>query len=184
MEGLLNFYSRNSHLSPPDALRQLVGSYSNGNGQNPGMPNDPLMAFNPAFNQQNQGQRTPGAGFGPNGPQQFQSPNPGAHLNLPVNTASPANMNMSPAMQHNALQQGGPMGQPQPNSVAMAHQHSQQGSGAGSQGPSANTSPHVTNANRKRRSSAVKTDLDGEAEVNGKVKASPRVGQKRQKSGP
>jgi len=70
--------------------------------------------------------------------------------------------------------------------VAMASQLSQQGSTTGSQGNSANTSPHVTN--KKRRASAVKTEMDadeggpvGGAGGNAKVKASPRVGGKRQK---
>jgi hypothetical protein len=187
LDGLFNYYSSahdegNKNLAPPEALRQLAASYSNNNNNIPGgnnnMPNGPPMPFNPAFNQQNPGQRTPAAGFGPNGPQQFQSPVPGAHLNLPVNAASPANMNMSPAMQHNAIQ-GNVMNQPQPNSVAMAHQLSQQGSTTGSQGTSANNSPHVTN--KKRRASAVKTEMDGDVEITGKVKQSPRVGGKRQK---
>ena len=68
----------------------------------------------------------------------------------------------------------------------MAAQLSQQGTNAsGSQGTSANTSPNVTN--KRRRASAVKVEGDdgGGMEVNGvggqKVKASPRVGGKRQK---
>jgi len=73
--------------------------------------------------------------------------------------------------------------------VAMVAQQSQQGTNtSGSQGTSANTSPNVSN---KRRRSTVKLEVDdggGHAEVNGsgppgatKVKASPRVGGKRQK---
>lgn len=96
------------------------------------------------------------------------------------NTASPANMNMSPAMHNHSLQQP-------PNSVGMAAQQSQQGTntsqGTGSQGTSANTSPNVTS--KRRRPSGVKTEMeDGGTEINGtgaKVKASPRVGGKRQK---
>lgn len=178
LDGFLDYYSQNQDVPPHEALRRLVSSFGNNGENTPAMPNDNSGNFNPAFNQQNPGQRTPGQGFGPNGPQQFQSPLPGAHLNLPVNTNSPGNMNMSPAMQQNALG-GGPVGQPQPNSVAMAHQASQQGSATGSQGTSANTSPHVTN--KKRRASAVKTEMDGDTDINGKVKQSPRVGGKRQK---
>ena len=73
----------------------------------------------------------------------------------------------------------------------MVAQQSQQGTntsvGTGSQGTSANTSPNVTQ--KRRRASAVKLEGDdgsGLVEVNGtgpKVKASPRVGVKRQKAG-
>ena len=113
--------------------------------------------FNPALPQQ-ASQGTPGPNY--NGPPQFASPAPGAHLNLP-NTASPASMNMSPAMQAHGLQNA-----------------------AGSQGPSANASPNVSN--KRRRASGVKIEGDGDnaaPEPNGpKVKQSPRVG-KRQKPG-
>jgi hypothetical protein len=70
----------------------------------------------------------------------------------------------------------------------MVAQQSQTGTNAsGSQGTSANTSPNVTN--KRRRASAVKMEGEdgGNVEVNGtgqggnKVKASPRVGGKRQK---
>jgi hypothetical protein len=71
----------------------------------------------------------------------------------------------------------------------VAQQSQQDANTSGSQGTSANTSPNVSN--KRRRQSAVKMEGDdggGPAEVNGsglpgaaKVKASPRVGGKRQK---
>ena len=176
MDTLFQFSRQNPNLPPPEALRQLVQSFQN-QPQGMNMPNDPNAAMNPAM-MQAQGQRTPNPQF-TNGPQQFNSPAPGAHLNLPQ-TASPANMNMSPAMQARALQGQGP----QAGGVAMVAQASQQGSATGSQGASANTSPNVTN--KRRRASGVKVEMDGDnasPEVNGaKIpKASPRVGNKRQK---
>jgi hypothetical protein len=116
--------------------------------------------FNPAL-QQHSNHGTPVNNF--NGSQQFASP-AGTHLNLP-NTASPASMNMSPAMQAHPLQQS---------------------SAAGSQAHSTNSSPHVPV--KRRRTSTVKTEMDGDNTIpdqpNGpKVKASPRQG-KRQKPGP
>lgn len=154
MSNLFEYSRSNTHLSAPDALRQLVQTYQT-NSQN-SMMNNAATQFNSSLQQAG----TPGGNF--NGPQQFASP-AGAHLNLP-NTASPASMNMSPAMQSHSLQQA--------NST-------------GSQGASANTSPNVSN--KRRRPSAVKME-DGEGptpETNGpKVKASPRVGGKRQKPGP
>lgn len=115
------------------------------------------------------GQRTPGPGS-----QQFPtgagvSPAPG-HLSLP--SVSP-HVGGSPAQAH--MQAPG-----------MALQQSQQGTA--SSGPSANTSPNVTN--KRRRPSAVKTEEDGgSVQVSGaggvnvqKVKQSPRVSNKRQKA--
>ena len=168
MENLFQFAKQNPNLSAPEALRQLVSSYQNA-PQNPNMPNDPNAPMNPGMMQQPPGQRTPNAQF-PNGQQQFNSPAPGAHLNLPQ-TASPANMSMSPAMQAQRLQGQG--GQP------MVAQASAQGSATGSQGTSANTSPNVTN--KRRRPSGVKTEMDGD-EPAVKVKQSPRPNPKRQKA--
>lgn len=66
----------------------------------------------------------------------------------------------------------------------MMHQMSAQGSNlSGSQGPSTNTSPNVSN--KRRRASVVKLeDENAQGEPNGanKVKASPKVGGKRQKA--
>ena len=183
MQQLFNFYHQNSHLSGSDALSQLVTTFQN--------PPQSQMAFNQmqqhAVNQNFQGppgQRTPGL----NGPQ-FASPAAAAHLNLPNTTASPATMNMSPAMQNHALQNHMVQGQMPPTSIGMVAQQSQQGTNTstGSQATSANTSPNATN--KRRRASAVKLEgqeaVDG-PEINGtgaKVKASPRVN-KRQKGAP
>ncbi|KMP05343.1 hypothetical protein CIRG_05024 [Coccidioides immitis RMSCC 2394] len=126
--------------------------------------------------QQGHIQRTPSL----NGPSQFASPALG-HLGIPGVQGSP--------------HLGGPAHTPSPaqnpmaGPVAMVAQQSQQGTNtSGSQGTSANTSPNVNN--KRRRASTIKMEADenGTAEVNGtgpnnavKVKASPRVGGKRQK---
>ena len=186
MENLFQFSQQNLQLSPSDALRQLVISFQN--------PPQNQMNFNAAMHQQGliphgqppAGQRTPGY----NGPNQFASP-ANAHLSLPMNTtsASPATINMSPAMQNHNLQNH--LQQQPPTSVGMVTQQSQQGTntsvGTGSQATSANASPSVTN--KRRRQSAVKMeseDAGGGPEINGtgpKVKPSPRIGGKRQKGG-
>lgn len=137
----------------------------------------------------------------PSQPNQFVSPAP-PHLSLPMNVQSNGTspntlQNFSPAMSHQMLQ-GQMHGTPQqsnqhlgqgPASVTMVNQQSQQGtntSGGGSQGPSAHASPNFTN--KRRRASGVKVEGEDAPEVNGtvpagqnKVKASPRVTQKRQK---
>ena len=183
MENLFQFSQQNLQLSPSDALRQLVFSIQN--------PPQNQIGFNPSMHQQGlnpgiqlpSGQRTPGF----NGPSQFASPAAGAHLNLPMNTtASPATINMSPAMQNHPLQNH--LQQP-PTSAAMVAQQSQQGTntsgGTGSQGTSANASPNVSN--KRRRPSGVKIegeDMGNGPDINGtvaKVKPSPRIGGKRQK---
>jgi hypothetical protein len=102
------------------------------------------------------GQRTPSMSQFPIG----QSPST-AHLGLPENVigGSPAQGNMQ--------------------APGMALQQSQQGTS--SSGPSANTSPNVSN---KRRRPSVKTEGDDASQPNGvqtKVKPSPRIGGKRQK---
>ena len=191
MQNLFLYSQQNPQLSPSDALLQLVASFQSGPQQQANL-NMQQHSLNAAF-QPTSGQRTPGL----NGPMtnHFASP-AAAHLNLPNNTASgsPATLhNMSPAMQNHALipnhnQVPGP---PQaPTSVGMMAQPSHQGTntsaGTASQGTSANTSPNVTH--KRRRGSAVKVEGDegGGPEPNGvppKVKASPRVGGKRQKGG-
>ena len=166
MQTLFNFSHQNPNLSPAEALQALVQSFQ----MNPMSMQQGHM--NPQM-QQHPGQRTPGM----NGPPQFPSPAVG-HLGLPGVQGSP--------------HIGGPVHTPSPaqnhlvGPVAMAAQLSQQGTNAsGSQGNSATTSPNVTN--KRRRASAVKVEGDegGGMEVNGvggqKVKASPRVGGKRQK---
>jgi hypothetical protein len=102
------------------------------------------------------GQRTPSMGQFPMG----QSPS-AAHLGLPENVVggSPAQGNMQ--------------------APGMALQQSQQGTS--SSGPSANTSPNVSN---KRRRPSVKTEGDDGAQANGvqsKVKPSPQMRNKKQK---
>lgn len=189
MEHLFHFSWQNPQLTASDALRQLVTSFQtqpqNQLGFNPAMayPN----GLNPSF-QLPPGQRTPGFG----GPNHFASPAT-AHLSLPINTtsASPATLNMSPAMQNHVLQNH--LQQQAPTSVGMLAQQSHQGTttsaGTGSQGTSANTSPNVPH--KRRRPSAVKVEGDdggGATDINGtgpKVKPSPRIvgGAKRQKGG-
>ena len=200
MQPLFYIAQLRPNLSASEALQQICVSIQQAQNQNPN------QAFlNPAMQQQqssqnalnsnlqlpNSGQRTPSM----NGPNHFVSPAQAAHLSLPTSSASPATLNMSPAMQNLALQQHqqqqNHMGNPNqllqqpPTSVGMVAQQSQQGtnnSGTGSQGTSANASPNV---NKRRRASAIKTEGDeGGGEVNGvggKVKQSPRV-PKRQKA--
>ena len=168
MSMLFEFSHNNPNLRPHEALQQLVNDLATMQNQAIAMP----PAMNPAMQQMPPGQRTPGI----NGPNAFNSPAM-AHLGLPQQQGSP---------HVNAVHTPSPHQNHMPAPVAMAHQQSQQGSNlSGSQGTSANTSPHLTN--KKLRASAVK--LEGEdvagQEVNGvgphKVKASPRVGGKRQK---
>ncbi len=177
MAQLMTFSHGNPHLPPSEALSQLVASFSDVEAQPQGLPAlNYVPNMNPGLPQQPPGVRTPGM----TGPPPFNSP-AAAHLNLPgsphVNAHTP-----SPAQNH--IQAPG-----------LAAQLSQQGTNS-SQGTSANTSPNVTN--KRRRASAVKIEGDdgggpgGGIEVNGtsgppgasKVKASPRVGGKRQKGHP
>lgn len=165
MQYLFQYSLQNPHLSPPDALHQLVSTFSQ---QNPAL----------GVNSMPPGQRTPGVNGTNN---QFASPAVG-HLGIPGVQGSP--------------HIGGPTHTPSPaqnpvaGPVAMAAQQSQQGTNtSGSQGTSANTSPNVNN--KRRRASTVKTEGDDNAssmDANNatqgnanKVKASPRVGGKRQK---
>lgn len=179
-------------LTPKESLHQLVLQLQN-QAQFPHS-----VPFNPAIYQQNQNALNPVLQL-PQGsnPSHFVSPGSAAHLNLPVNTsaASPATINMSPAMQnlalHNHIPNTSQQLQQPPTSVGMVAQQSQQGTntsvGTGSQGTSANASPNV---NKRRRPSGVKAEGDeggGSGEVNGtvagasKIKQSPRGGGKRQK---
>lgn len=171
MQPLFHYSIQNPHLSPPEALQQLVSTFPQnagiGYGQGYPLPQQPGTQRSQSIN-------------GPV-PAHFASPAsmhlglPGAqgspHLGGPAHTPSPA---------QNSMQIGG--------SVPMAPQQSQPGTNtSGSQGTSANTSPNVNN---KRRRSTVKLEDESSAtaDVNGsnapptsKVKASPRVGGKRQK---
>ncbi|KAI2413054.1 hypothetical protein LOZ41_003465 [Ophidiomyces ophidiicola] len=169
MQHLFQFSLQNPHLSPPEALRQLVASY-------PHQQNAVQMNYSQSHQQQGHIQRTPSL----NGPNQFASPAM-AHLGIPGVQGSP--------------HFGGPAHTPSPaqnpmvGPVAMAAQQSQQGTNTSvSQGTSANTSPNVSN--KRRRASTIKMEADENSatEINGtgpsnaaKVKASPRVGGKRQK---
>ncbi|WEW57205.1 hypothetical protein PRK78_002667 [Emydomyces testavorans] len=169
MQHLFQFSLQNPHLSPPEALRQLVATY-------PSQQNTIQMNFSQGHPSQGLIQRTPSL----NGPNQFASPALG-HLGIPGVQGSPhlggSAHTPSPAQNHMA----GP--------VAMTAQQSHQGTNtSGSQGTSANTSPNVSN--KRRRASTIKMEADENgtaAEINGasintaKVKASPRVGGKRQK---
>lgn len=158
MNPLFQFQHQNPNLTPYAALDQYMANVqAAANNTNANNQANGLAA----------GQRTPG----PGGMQQFSmgagvSPASG-HLSLPG--GSP-HLGGSPAQAH--MQAPG-----------MALQQSQQGTS--SSGPSANTSPNVSN--KRRRPSGVKTEEDS-AQVNGtgganaqKVKQSPRVGNKRQK---
>ena len=199
MQPLFHFAQSRPNLSAHEALQQIcisIQQQAQNHNQNPAV-------FNPAMQQQplhnpnlqlpNSGQRTPSM----NGPNHFVSPAQAAHLNLPTSSASPATLNMSPAVQNLALQHQhqqqnhlantNQLLQHPPTSVSMVAQQSQQGtnnSGTGSQGTSANASPNV---NKRRRASAVKIEGDeGGGEVNGvvgKVKQSPRVPKKQKTNG-
>lgn len=195
MQTLFQFAQQKPHLSVHDSLHQLSLQFQN-------TPQFQQHPFNPALHPQQQQQQAlnPALQLAPGANSHFVSPAQAAHLNLPVNTtsASPATLNMSPAMQTNVLQNhigGNPqqLQQQPPTSVGMVAQQSQQGTttsgGTGSQGTSANASPNV---NKRRRASAVKAEGDdgggGGVEVNGTgavpkaVKPSPRPGgAKRQK---
>lgn len=166
MQALFQFSQNNPQMSPPEALRNLVNTF---HSQNPnlGYISGPM---NPAMPQA-QNPRPP-----MNGPPQFASPAM-AHLGLPGAQGSPhlpGSAQPSPAQSQLAGPPGMvPQGQMQPNV---------------GQATSASASPNVSN--KRRRASTVKTENEeggGAPEVNGtapgaaKVKASPRVGGKRQK---
>lgn len=168
MQVLFQYSQQNPHMSPPEALRNLVNNFQS---QNTGLAFQPGH-MNPAL-QQGQNARPPTM----NGPSQFASPSM-AHLGLPGAQGSPhlaGSAHASPAQAHLA----GPMGL------------MQQGPGGnvnGTQGTSATTSPNISN--KRRRASTVKVEGDdgGGAEGSGagssgatKVKPSPRIGGKRQK---
>lgn len=174
MQTLFQFSQQNPQMSPPEALRNLVNTF---HSQNPNLgyisgPMNPVMP-------QGQNPRAPNPNMNMNmhGPTQFASPAM-AHLGLPGAQGSPhlpASAHPSPAQSQLAGPPGMvPPGQMQPNVGQVT---------------SAGASPSVTN--KRRRASTVKTENEeggGGPEVNGagapgatKVKASPRVGGKRQK---
>jgi len=169
MQTLFQFSQQNPQYTPPEALRHLVNQFQS---QNAGL-GFAQGQMNPAL-QQGQAQRTPNL----NGPSQFASPSV-AHLGLPAQGSPhiPGSAHPSPAQTHLA----GPTG--------MVAPQNQPGANAAGNQTSTNTSPNVSN--KRRRASTVKIEGDdggGATEVNGtgapgaaKVKASPRVGGKRQK---
>lgn len=187
MRDLIDYAQENEHLQPREALQQLVDSYqmlpqqqqqhhqqqlqlqlqqqfSQHVNLQPHMMNNMPVAPPPGS-----GMRTPGLG----GPQ-FASP---AHANLalPMNNMASPHMRGSPAQPPHMQAQG----------VQMVQQQSQQGHTSSATG-SSSASPNVTN--KRRRASAIKQEGNGEdaipdliAAPKAKVKASPRVGGKRQK---
>jgi hypothetical protein len=115
-------------------------------------------------------------GANPNAMQQNSAgPRTPGMSNFPLGT--------SPATAHLNLPDGSPhLGSPA-QAPAMQLQQSQHGTS--SSGPSANTSPNVTN--KRRRPSTVKTEEENQANANQAkpgVKPSPRIGGKRQKGNP
>ncbi|PYI35309.1 hypothetical protein BP00DRAFT_442833 [Aspergillus indologenus CBS 114.80] len=165
MQFLMQFSQQNPQLTPWESLRNLVNSMQNQ------VPNPAFMPLqmNPAMQQ---GQpRAPSM----NAPNQFASPAM-AHLGLPPAQGSPhlsVSGHPSPAPTHLA---GPPMPQGQVQ-------------GNGPQVTSASASPNV--GTKRRRASTVKVENDDNGpDLNGapgpapaKVKASPRVGAKKQKGG-
>ncbi|KAL3496046.1 LIM-domain binding protein-domain-containing protein [Aspergillus germanicus] len=160
MQLLFQYSQQHPNLTPSESLRSLVGNIQS--------QNQMQNAMNPAL-QQGQNARAPSIG----GPNQFASPAM-AHLALPGGVQGSPHLtgsaHPSPAQSNLAGPPGMvPQGQMQQNVG------------------SASASPNVSN--KRRRASTVKMEgEEGGADVNGtvapgpaKVKASPRVGGKRQK---
>ncbi|KAL4803546.1 LIM-domain binding protein-domain-containing protein [Aspergillus unguis] len=165
MQHLFSWSQQNPHLSPLESLRSCVSNMQNGQlNANPAFMQGPM---NPAL-QQGPNSRAPSMG----GPNQFASPAMG-HLNLPIGGQG------SPHLSGSAHASPGQSNLAGPHGVGPQGQMQQQVT-------SASASPNVSN--KRRRASTVKMEgEDGGGEVNGaapgsaKVKASPRVGGKRQK---
>jgi hypothetical protein len=185
MRELFNYSQQHAHLTPSEALHQLVNTFQqSGAGTRPvprGLVDEyPAAAF-PGQQQQQQQQ-----------PQQQQQ-----QVSMPNNVGVIGQfpLGASPSMAHLNLPNSPHVGnQPSPvqtsgmQAPGLMAQQSQQGTN--SQGTSVSTSPNVPN--KRRRPSGVKAEADeggGGSEPNGtagavaKVKASPRVG-KRQKGNP
>jgi hypothetical protein len=175
MQTLFQFSQQNPQMSPPEALRNLVNTF---HSQNPNLGYIP-GPMNPAM-PPGQNPRAPNPNMNMNmnmnGPAQFASPAM-PHLGLPGAQGSPhlpGSAHPSPAQSQLAGPPGMvPQGQLQPNI-----------------GPatSASASPNVSNKRRRASTVKVENEEGGGPEVNGtaapgatKVKASPRVGGKRQK---
>lgn len=200
MQMLFQFSQSNPHLSPPDALRNLVNSFQTQNpnpgfvpghmnpgmnpAMNPGMNPGMNPAMNPGMNPMHPGM-SPGMNpamnpgmqpmqnvRGPSmgAPSQFASPAM-AHLGLPGQQGSPHLSNSAHASPAQTHLAGPPGMQPP-----------MQPSPAG-----VNNSPNV-GSNKRRRASTVKmesedgagVDANGAPQGSAKIKASPRV-PKRQK---
>ena len=168
MQMLFQFSHQNPQLTPSEALRSLLIQVQQTQAPNPAYMQAPM---NQAMQQ---GQPRPPNMTVPN---QFASPAM-AHLGLPGAQGSPhltGSAHPSPAQSHLA----GPPGMVPPGQMQ----------GNMQQGASASASPNV--GNKRRRASTVKMENDDTGpEVNGtagqgapKVKASPRVGAKKQKGG-
>ncbi|KAL3474983.1 LIM-domain binding protein-domain-containing protein [Aspergillus californicus] len=164
MQLLFQYSHQHPDLTPSESLRSLVGNIQS-QGPNPGlMPGQ----MNPPLQQGLNG-RAPSIG----GPNQFASPAMG-HLSLP------GGIQGSPHLTGSAHPSPAQSNLPGPPGMGQQGQMPQQIA-------SASASPSVSN--KRRRASTVKMEADdGGAEVNGtapagpaKVKASPRVGGKRQK---
>lgn len=162
MQMLFQYSQQNPHMSPPEALRNLLNTLQTQNNNLGFMPGPMNPALQPG---------QPPRGPGMNGPVQFASPAMNS-LGLPGAQGSPhlvGSAQPSPAPSHLGQPPGMvPQGQMQPHAS------------------SASASPNVSN--KRRRASTVKVEGDeaGAApEVNGtapqggsKVKASPRVSKK------
>ena len=161
------------------------------------------QAFTPNLPHQIPGQQPPHFVGAP--PNNFLSPANPHHLNLPAtSTASPATLSNhnTPAMQNMNLQhqqgQPPPGSMAAPSSVAMSHQASHQGTNPSAAGTpsaaagSANVSPNVGVASKRRRPSGIDDGEVNGSTINGvgpsggapnpsnlKVKQSPRPGGKK-----
>ena len=204
MQTLFQYAQAKPQLSPNEALRQICLQFDNtppGALVNPGFPQQTQPAIN--SNLQLNCSSNPAHFLSPAHAAHMNLP-------VNSTGTSPATLNMSPAMQnlglHNHLPNTPQMQQMQqmqqlhnlqqlqqpPTSVGMVAQPSQQGTntsaGTGSQVTSANASPNVQ-SKRRRPSTMLKVEGDdggAPVSVNGvtlpeKVKASPKVGVKRQK---
>lgn len=164
MQLLFQYSHQNPNLTPSESLRSLVSNMQASQNANPVFMQGNM---NPAM-QPGPNARAPSMG----GPNQFASPGM-AHLNLPVGAQG------SPHLPGSAHPSPGQSNLSGPPAIGPQGQMPQQVG-------SASASPNVSN--KRRRASTVK--MEGEeagGEVNGaasggaKVKASPRVGGKRQK---
>lgn len=164
MQLLLQYSHQNPTLTPTESLRSLVSNIHNNQSANPVYMQGHM---NPAL-QPGPNARAPSMG----GPNQFASPGM-AHLNLPGGVQG------SPHLSGSAHPSPGQSNLAGPPGMGPQGQMSQQVA-------SASASPNVSN--KRRRASTVKMEgEDAGGEINGtapgpaKVKASPRVGGKRQK---